>query len=388
MRLRRLLCLLTIAGAAVLGATCAPEAPPPDGMPDRPAAGDDPVPNQVRDRVELALKNIRGRVLRADYGFWTVFHGILGLGPKTKLYDPEKRRLVNAIEYVSHGGKVPGMEFIPTPYGLDVLTASTPDTVFFSQGHPDQFIAEMAQWGMTPDHEFLVGGKPYHFRDFINNSKMRTALKPGFDGKRPELSWTILIAGQYLGTDATWKNKDGETIRLEDLLRYELDEPMSKAACGGTHRLFDLDWVYHLHLKRGGKTEGIWKRIADNAAHYRRLARQYQNNDGSFSTDFFNGRGDAPDPQLRINRTGHILEWLALSLTDEELRAPWVEEAVNALTLMILRVSHDQMEGATLYHAAHGLLLYHARVYDRAELGRDLSMVPLPPAGPAKVAAR
>ena len=68
---------------------------------------------------------------------------------------------------------------------------------------------------------------------------------------------------------------------------------METAACGGTHRLFGLNWVYHLHLLHGGQTTGVWKDLADKADKYQKLARQYQNPNGSFSTDFFKGPGNA-----------------------------------------------------------------------------------------------
>jgi hypothetical protein len=330
----------------------------------------------LRNRIEAAIKNVRDSDLLTKHGFWTVFHGILGLGPKTELLDPATNKRVNAIDYICQGGTVRGMEFIPTEFGLDVMTATTPDMIFVGQGHQDQFIAEMTQWGMPADKKFRVLGKEYTFRDFVNNSRMRASLKGG-----QELSWTILVLGQYvsLDLDTPWKNKDGEELTFRKLLEYELDASMDKAACGGTHRLFDLAWVEHLHRKRGGKTEGIWKRVADNTAHYQDVAKKLQNTDGSFSSEFFKERGWTADPQRRINTTGHTFEWLALTLPDSRLREPWVEEAANALTKMILDLRGDPMEGGTLYHAAHGLIIYHARVYDRAELARDLSMLPLPP---------
>jgi hypothetical protein len=336
---------------------------------DKPGASD-----QLRRRIELAIKNVRDRQLLTDHGFWTIFHGILGLGPGTNLFDPDTGQPVNAIDYICKGGKVRGMEFIPTAHGLDVLTATTPELQFVGQGHQDQFIAEMTQWGMKPHQKFRVQGKDYTFMDFVNNSKMRASLKTG-----QELSWTILVLGQYLDTNIAWTNQDGDKLTFDDLLRYELDASMDKSACGGTHRLFDLSWVHHLHLKRGGKTQGIWKRVAENTSHYQDLAKKWLNPGDSFSADFFRGPGRSSDPQLRINTTGHIFEWLALSLPDSRLQEPWVQDAANALALMILSIQRQSMEGGTLYHAVHGLIIYHARVYDRAALQRDLWMLPLPP---------
>jgi hypothetical protein len=166
------------------------------------------------------------------------------------------------------------------------------------------------------------------------------------------------------------------------MLRYELDAPMDKAACGGTHRLFDLAWVHNLHLRKGGKTEGIWKDVADNTRKYQDLARKFQNPDGSFSTDFFRGPASAGDMQQRIYTSGHTFEFLANTLPASRLREGWVQDGANAVAQLILAIQGAPMEGGALYHATHGLVIYHARVYDRSELGRDGLVLPLPPDEP------
>jgi hypothetical protein len=293
------------------------------------------------------------------------------LGPSCELVDPETGGRVNALDYIAGGGEVRGLRFVPSPDGLDVETR--PGT-FVSQGHQDQFVAEMVQWGVSPEKPFTVGGKVYAFKDFIRFSRARASVKAG-----QELEWSLVIIGQHDGTDATWVNAAGETVRFEDLLRHELDAPLDQAACGGTHRLFGLAWVYHLHLQRGGKAEGVWKEVAERLEQYKKKARELQNADGSFSTNFFRGRGNAPDLQLRLSTTGHIFEWLALASTDAELQEPWVREAANALTLQFLEIQRMPMEGGTLYHAVHGLLIYYARVYGPEWLGPNAPHVPLPP---------
>jgi hypothetical protein len=351
---------------------------PGKNQPPRPKF--DPLPNEgglpgsqkdvLQKRIEDAIANVRQRDLLTSHGFWTIFHGILGLGPKVELVEADGKTRVNAIEHICKGNPVRGLQFIPTKHGLDVQTGAIQ---FVSQGHQDQFVAEMAQWAMPADQKFVVGGKDYTFMDFVRHSQMRARVT-----QRQELGWTILVVGQYLGTDIAWKNEAGEDLRFEDLLRYELNESMDKAACGGTHRLFGLSWVLHLHQRKGGKLEGVWKDVADRTAEYRQLARKLQNSDGSFSTDFFRGRAQAENMQLRINTSGHIFEWLALSLPDSELKAGWVQEAANAVAKMILDIRGDEMEGGTLYHAVHGLIIYHARVFDRDKLGKDGLVLPLP----------
>jgi hypothetical protein len=329
-----------------------------------------PAPSSTRFRIESAVENVRQRDLLTTNGFWTVFHGILGLGPSVKLVDPVTRTKVNALEYICNGGRLDGLRFIPTEWGLDVETTGPTGR---GQGHQDYFIAEMAVWGLAPTYRFRVYGRDYTYADFVNHTKMRASVT-----KNQELSWAIVVIGRYLGTDLEWTNGYGEKLRFEDLVRYELDATISEAACGGTHRLAGLNFVHHLHLQKGGKTEGVWKEIVDKTAKYRDLAKKYQNADGSFSADFFNGPGNVEDKQRRIYTTGHTLEWLALALSDEELKAQWVQDAANALAMMILDLQGSGIEGGSLYHAVHGLLIYYARVYEPQTLGPPELLKELP----------
>src|SRR5262249_15835787 len=148
-------------------------------------------------------------------------------------------------------------------------------------------------------------------------------------------------------------NSRGETLHLDDVVRYELHQPIKDSpVCGGTHRLFGLSWAYHLHMANGGQKTAVWKEVEALTNEYKELARELQNVDGSFSTGYFRGPGNnLSDLTLRIHSTGHILEWLALVLSDEELRQPWVENAALALTAMMLNNRDQGLDGGAVYHA-------------------------------------
>jgi hypothetical protein len=335
----------------------------PDVVAEKISVAPKPLPPGPQSRIEAAVQNVRDRDLLTTNGFWTVFHGILGLGPSVQLVDPVTHEKFNAVDYICKGGKLEGLRFLPTEWGLDVETTGPMGR---GQGHQDYFIGEMAVWNIEPTQRFRVFGKQYMFADFISHCKMRASVT-----KKQELSWTIVVLGQYLGTDLEWTNGFGEKLRFEDLVRSELDAPINKeeAACGGTHRLSGLNFVYRLHKKKGGKTEGVWKEIVEKTAKYRDLAKKYQNDDGSFSTDFFDGPANIEDKQRRIYCTGHTLEWLAQALPVSELKEAWMQNAASALSLMILELQGQPIEGGSLYHAVHGLLIYYARVYDPETLG-------------------
>jgi hypothetical protein len=353
-------CFLSL--AALTGVTCAPQAEPArpisaQGQSAEASPTPVAVPATFKDRIDAALEHVRRRDLYTNNGFWTIFHGILGMGPaQTTLVDPQTNQRYNAVDYIANGLPIRGMVFVPMgDLGLDVQTQAGTGV---GQGHQDQFVAEMTQWGMPLDKKFIIAGKEHTFADFVRYSKARTSLTAN-----QELSWAILIVGDHYGTDISWTNQAGEKIAFEDVVRYELNQPIEDAACGGTHRLFGLTWVYHLHLKNGGKNTGVWQEVADKIDFYKKQAHKLQNPDGSFATGYVSTPGNSPDVQLKISTTGHVLEWLALALTKQELSEPWVQDAVNALVMMILESRSDPIEGGALYHAVHGLYIYRARVF-------------------------
>ena len=62
-----------------------------------------------------------------------------------------------------------------------------------------------------------------------------------------------------------------------------------------------------------------------------------------------------------MSTTGHVFEFLAMGMTDEELKQPWMTEAANALCGLFEETREMPVECASLYHAAHGLILYRLR---------------------------
>jgi hypothetical protein len=305
-----------------------------------------------------------------------VFHGILGLGFDNTLLDPVTGERVKAIDHICSGKELRGLRFVPTQFGLDVqYGAMFPQGV--GQGHQDQFIAEMAQWGMPADRKFRVDGKDFTMMDFVRHSQMRARVNAE---PKQELSWAIVLIAQYIGTDAAWLC-DGQLLHFSTLIQYEVNEPIeaSSVACGGTHRLFGLAWAYHYHVKNGGKTEGVWQQLVARLNYYKEKSRNLQNPDGSFSTNYYRGIGNAKDPELRISTTGHTLEWLSLAMTDEELKQEWVQRAADRLAITILDMQSKPIDSGALYHAVHGLKIYHARMFTPHLVGTPAMPIPPPP---------
>src|SRR5690606_3631002 len=87
--------------------------------------------------------------------------------------------------------------------------------------------------------------------DIVRNGQMEVQA-----GEEP--TWTLWGLVHYLGPDATWQNKHGESWSIERLVRSQVYEPVARAACGGTHGLFALAYARNKYLETGRPLSGAW----------------------------------------------------------------------------------------------------------------------------------
>ena len=71
---------------------------------------------------------------------------------------------------------------------------------------------------------------------------------------------------------------------------------------------------------------GGWLAARDKIEDAIKKAREYQQPDGSLSTNYFLRPGTSPDLALRINTTGHTIEFLSMALDKEFLMAAWSDD--------------------------------------------------------------
>ena len=64
----------------------------------------------------------------------------------------------------------------------------------------------------------------------------------------------------------------------------------------------------------------------------------------------------------KLGATGHIFEFLVLTLDNNRLTEPWVDRAAHRLVTLLEQTQDLDVECGALYHAAHGLLLYRERL--------------------------
>ena len=179
-----------------------------------------------------------------------------------------------------------------------------------------------------------------------------------------ELTFKLIGIAHYEGTACTWKNLRGESWNVEQLLQEELQQPISRklATCGGVHRLFALGYALERRHADGLPVAGPWKIAQERVVDYQRRAFQLQNRDGSFSTSWFDAPEQEGDATRRLLTSGHVLEYLAYTLPQEDLENPNFERAV-AYTVGLLEGKQDvQWHRGAMGHALHALAIYEERL--------------------------
>jgi len=230
------------------------------------------------------------------------------------------------------------------------------------QGHHDQWLAVLAQCGLPPETEIIVGSESLTMTDYVEQVKWDVASN--YDR---EFSWTLIGLTGYMDTDAEWTASDGETWSIAKLVRIEAEQARDDfaGACGGTHRLIGLTMALNRHVEQGGEIEGPWKLTEEVIDQAINTIREYQNPDGSLSTNWLMRSGGGHSVDSILSTTGHQLEFLVLALPEEDLHEEWVKRAASNLCELFQDTRHADLECGALYHAAHGLALYRERVYGK-----------------------
>lgn len=312
--------------------------------------------NQVRLRgkMQRVLKSYYRRPLNSrDHDPWEIMHGMLAYGVYSRvLQDGPQGDPITAVGWLCYNKTskrktllyVDKQGELRARWGVGV------------QGHYGQFLAMLAQCRVDKSYPIRVGAEEFTVEDLIAAEKK--TCQPG-----EELSFKLIALMHYCPSDTKWMNEQGSMWEIPKLIHEELKQPIRGAPCGGTHRLSGLSLAVRTRIKRGEPVDGEYRRAQEFVERYERYALQFQNSDGSLSTEWFRGRGDDSDINRRIKTTGHLLEWLLYSQTDDEIQSSRTFNAANYLTnLMASNYSHD-WEIGPLAHAIHALVLYDERVF-------------------------
>lgn len=297
---------------------------------------------------------------------WGIMHALIAYGVDTEV--TSGGRPVNAIGWLCWNYPCRGQRLMYIRNG-QLQTRQGPGV----QGHEGQFLAMLAQSKVMLDYPLQVDGHSLTVADLVKHEQVTCR-------ERTELTFKLIGLSHYLDLDTTWRNQQGQTWSIPKLIQEELAQPINGAACGGTHRLMGFSFAVHRREKTGGTMDGQWLRAKKYLESYHEYTFQLQNRDGSFSTNWFRGPGTMGTMDRRIETTGHILEWMVFSLSDEQLRDPRVIRAVAFLAdLMASHPDHDWKIGPR-GHALHALAMYDERVFGGRPGHRRVELANWPPA--------
>jgi len=307
---------------------------------------------QLKKRVQtaLALYYQNWTLNTREHSPWEVMHAIVAYGVDTRLRKSDGET-TTAIGHLCYSGICRNQPILTVRNGR-VYGLQGPGV----QGHPGQFLAILAQSYLQRDYPLYVGGEQYTLEDLIEAEKLDCQAGT-------ELTFKLISLMHYLPSDATWTNFQGQRWSLDRLVREEIVQPIRGAACGGTHRLMGLSYAVRKREQRGEPIDGIYLEAKKYIDQYHKYTFGLQNPDGSFSTAWFVRREARNDIDRRMQTTGHILEWLCFSLSDEQLRDPRVVRAVHYVTNLLLNEHYTQWEVGHLGHGLHALQIYNERVF-------------------------
>jgi hypothetical protein len=351
---------LFVAAACCLG--CEPEAP----VAKKPKLVDARLTqDEVRDHIDRELDyGFHQRLLNTrDHAAWQIIHGVLPY-EKEMLIDADGK-MVRAIEFAMNGGAMKGwalqrgdlLDEKTQRYGVrSTLELGSKS----GQGHPDQWLGYLQDCGVGIDEKLIIDGKTYTVDDWVAQIERDVHRNPN-----QEYSWTIMALTKYRPTTHTWKAADGSEWSIAKLLEAEIEAGIESSACGGTHRMVGITHAYNRHKAAGHKIEGVWQRAEKLIEDCKNGCRDFQNPDGSLSSNFFRRPGQASEVANRLHATGHQFEFLIVAMDDEEIKQDWVRRAAINLTETLRKTQKVPLECGALYHGLRGLALYRERMWGK-----------------------
>ena len=115
----------------------------------------------------------------------------------------------------------------------------------------------------------------------------------------------------------------------------------------------------------------MWKKLEGRIHECIEKAKQYQNSDGSLSSNYFARPGKSADLAVCMGSTGHVLEFLCTAMDKDQLQQPWVQRATLDMCKTFRKTKPVDVECGALFHAAHGLVLYREKLFRLRTFARE-----------------
>lgn len=377
MNLRCLLALVLLSSPFALGCSGTADATAPAAPVTRTAAiSDELLKERLDSALDLAYRHRRLNL--RDHAAWQIVHGAVAFG---RAFPMEKDgEIVSAVDYLLAGGRMKGWNLEPGDMlgGRQGLRAVLEQGSKTGQGHYDQWLGYLSGCNIPPDQTIVVGDKTFTLADLM--AQVEWDVPRNLD---QEYSWTIMGLTTYHPTDYSWTASDGKQWTIEKLVAIEAQHDLSTSACGGAHRLCGLTLALNRHLAQGGQVTGGWDLARDRIEQSLQKAREFQNSDGSLSSNYLQRPGRSADLSENLGATGHVLEFVVLAVPDSQIRDEWIKRAALFLCDVLERTKDVPLECGALYHAVHGLVIYRERLFGPREFSLSQLAENAPTATPA-----
>lgn len=345
--------------------------PAPAAAPAAPVT-EDPLLTQI----DLAILANSQRYLVANSNSpWQIFHGLLAYRKDFKVRVGTEK--MSAIDWVST--MEPQFDRQPlllkTQHGAKFHPFTRP---WAFEGHPAQTLALLSESHLPVDHKIKIGNEEVTIGDFLNNVMMEV-------NTREEITWVLWALINYVKVDAQWVNQWGQAWSIELLVQHQVRAKVEGGPCGGNHGLFALVRARDKYLATGRPLHGVWLEADQKIQRYIQIARSLQNPDGSFSNEFYEGRGFSRDMNERFDTTGHTFEFLSVGLSDAQLNEPWVRSAAMVLANELYQHRRAQPSCGPLYHSLNALMNYRNRLRPPQPIVATVTPPVVAPSTPAPV---
>lgn len=328
---------------------------PVGAEPEATAAVADPVVSL--SRIDHLIDRVREQPLAIESASpWEIVHGIMAFEDQATVVDGSTGKRIDAIDFLLRQATYEGHRLFREIDGVVTLPEGTEEKGLV-ETHRDQFLMALANAGVSPETEALTdeGGR-------VSVAELVQLSKQGFRIDQ-ELGWTLVALSTYLQAGERWANDQGEELSLTDLVERAIYRDPRMETEGGHHHLYGVAYAVDRHQRTGGGGSAkIWLKARFYLDNFIEHVKAYQQDDGAFSAAGFRGSKAPSSPEIDLQETGHGLEWLVISLPPEELGAPWVRRAVSHLCDVLESNPLDRFHPGALYHAAHALRLYRARI--------------------------
>ncbi len=331
-----------------------------------------------RDRVRKTLAFHHRQALSTRENTATeLMHACLAFGCSTEVYrGTSTREKVNGITCLCWNYPCAGYTPLVVSQGRIAARIG-----YGLQEHPSQLLSVLALARVQPTYPMRVGEDVVRtVADLVEHEKL--SCRSGTD-----LSLKLIGLMYYAADEPVWTNALGEAWSIERIIREELTRPVITAADGGMNRLMGLSYAVYRRAKRGEPIDGQFLRARTFLEDFHGYAFSLQNSDGSWGPHLLAAKGASRDTATQLRSTGHVLQWLALSLPEDRLDDPRVVRAVDRVVSLLgssrYRNSvktYSTREIGAVMHALHALMLYDERFFMPAD------PIPEPPQSPGTTA--